>query len=144
MTTAVSVRATNVYEEKSLGVFEPEEEVAEPDDDSTKPADARVAIWGKYLMRHVRRQLSFGNPQLTVVCAPCSMIMTSRYVVAGMRIVSHLHHRGTFMPHWTLILLRAGCSYSVIQRDNLMNAQNTTWFNIFSVCQCCPLRRSVL
>lgn len=55
-----SVRATNVYEEKSLGVYDPEEDVTEPVDDKSKAVEYRVAIWGKYLMRHVRRQLSFG------------------------------------------------------------------------------------
>ncbi len=55
-----SVRATNVYEEKSLGVFDSEEDLIEPENDEIRSVDRRVAIWGKYLMRHVRRQLSFG------------------------------------------------------------------------------------
>ncbi|PIL35135.1 transporter [Ganoderma sinense ZZ0214-1] len=60
---AMSVRATNVYEEKSLGVYE---ETSEDDDELNDDArwnsssESRVAIWGRYLMRHARRQLSFG------------------------------------------------------------------------------------
>ncbi|KAJ3551624.1 hypothetical protein NM688_g4595 [Phlebia brevispora] len=56
---AMSVRATNVYEEKSLGIFDSEEDLTEPEDDKSNPVERRVAIWGKYLMRHMRRQLSF-------------------------------------------------------------------------------------
>lgn len=54
----VSVRATNVYEESSLGIY-PEEESKE--DEVVDLQDTRVAIWGKHFMRHVRRQLSFGT-----------------------------------------------------------------------------------
>jgi hypothetical protein len=49
----MSVRSTNVYEERSLGVFEGEEE--EPD--GTAGGDAVV----KYLGWHARRQLAFGG-----------------------------------------------------------------------------------
>jgi len=50
-----SVRSTNVYEERSLGVFEEEEEEKEPSGDGS-----RVAVWGKYLSWHARKQLAFG------------------------------------------------------------------------------------
>ncbi|KAI0060371.1 TrkH-domain-containing protein [Artomyces pyxidatus] len=58
---AMSVRSTNVYEEKSLGVFsEDDEDINDIDDPRAYPdTDSRVAIWGRYLARHVRRQLSF-------------------------------------------------------------------------------------
>lgn len=61
-----SVRATNVYEEKSLGIFEEEEEIDDRDlgirDDAAYPrSDRRIAIWGRYLDRHVRHQLSYGE-----------------------------------------------------------------------------------
>ncbi|KAI0718158.1 TrkH-domain-containing protein [Cerioporus squamosus] len=58
---AMSVRATNVYEAKSLGVYADEEGDDEINDDAhwNRPSESRVAIWGKYLMRHARRQLSF-------------------------------------------------------------------------------------
>jgi hypothetical protein len=55
------VRTTNVYEERSLGIFEDENDDIENEVDY--PAtDSRVAIWGRYLSRHTRQQLSFGTP----------------------------------------------------------------------------------
>ncbi|KAF8470908.1 TrkH-domain-containing protein, partial [Russula ochroleuca] len=52
------VRTTNVYEERSLGIFEDENDDIENEVDY--PAtDSRVAIWGRYLSRHTRQQLSF-------------------------------------------------------------------------------------
>ncbi|KZV62678.1 TrkH-domain-containing protein [Peniophora sp. CONT] len=59
----MSVRATNVYEEKSLGIFKEEEEedklINDIENDAAYPeSDGRVAIWGRYLGRHVRHQLS--------------------------------------------------------------------------------------
>jgi hypothetical protein len=48
-----------VYEERSLGIFEDEHDDIENEADY--PAtDSRVAIWGRYLSRHTRRQLAFG------------------------------------------------------------------------------------
>ncbi|KAL1410029.1 hypothetical protein Q8F55_004031 [Vanrija albida] len=52
---AMSVRATNVYEERSLGLFEGEEEEEEPEENDEEGAHA-VA---KYLGWHARRQLAF-------------------------------------------------------------------------------------
>ena len=60
-----SVRATNVYEEQSLGVFSPEPDADALENDADYPAaDGRVAIWGRYLGRHVRAQLSHGPPSI--------------------------------------------------------------------------------
>ncbi|VDC01027.1 unnamed protein product [Peniophora sp. CBMAI 1063] len=61
---AMSVRATNVYEEKSLGIFEEEVDEDKALEDIENEAaypesDGRVAIWGRYLGRHVRHQLSY-------------------------------------------------------------------------------------
>lgn len=56
-----SVRSTNVYEERSLGIFEEDDLDIENEADYPK-TDSRVAIWGRYLGRHMRRQLSFGTP----------------------------------------------------------------------------------
>ncbi|KAI9066036.1 TrkH-domain-containing protein [Trametes sanguinea] len=58
---AMSVRATNVYEEKSLMIYESDSGEDELDDDAhwNAPSESRVAIWGRYLLRHTRRQLSF-------------------------------------------------------------------------------------
>lgn len=56
------MRSTNVYEANSLGVYESDNEDDEINDDAhwDRPSESRVAIWGRYLMRHARRQLSFG------------------------------------------------------------------------------------
>ncbi|CDO70946.1 hypothetical protein BN946_scf184829.g55 [Trametes cinnabarina] len=55
---ALSIRSTNVYEEKSLGVFEasPEDEDEEPNLDERQPRHERI---GKYFSWHLRRQLAF-------------------------------------------------------------------------------------
>ncbi|KAH9060174.1 TrkH-domain-containing protein [Lactarius vividus] len=57
---AMSVRSTNVYEERSLGIFEEEEDDIDIENEEDYPVtDSRVAVWGRYLARHTRRQLSF-------------------------------------------------------------------------------------
>ena len=70
-----------MYEEKSLGVFDSEEDLAEPEDDESNPVDRRVAIWGKYLMRHMRRQLSFGQFYFPVFLHMLTLIMV--YQICG-------------------------------------------------------------
>ncbi|KZT12176.1 TrkH-domain-containing protein [Laetiporus sulphureus 93-53] len=58
---AISIRSTNVYEERSLGIYESKEEEEEASelDRPHMDVESRVAIWGRYLVRHARRQLSF-------------------------------------------------------------------------------------
>ncbi|EIN06562.1 TrkH-domain-containing protein [Punctularia strigosozonata HHB-11173 SS5] len=59
---AMSVRSTNVYEERSLGVFIDEDEEEERNQELEQNIAAqpgRVAVWGKYLVSHARKQLSF-------------------------------------------------------------------------------------
>jgi hypothetical protein len=61
-----SVRSTNVYEERSLGVFADEDEEEEKDreiENNVLTQPGRVAVWGKYLASHARKQLSFGTSQ---------------------------------------------------------------------------------
>lgn len=55
---AMSVRSTNVYEEKSLGVFEDEDESIDVDETFT-PSGNRMTVWSRYLGQHMRKQLSF-------------------------------------------------------------------------------------
>ncbi|TFY66085.1 hypothetical protein EVG20_g5004 [Dentipellis fragilis] len=57
---AMSIRATNVYEEKSLGVFNSEEQSEEDIENEADYAGlhSRVSIMGRYLRRHIRRQLA--------------------------------------------------------------------------------------
>lgn len=52
---ALSVRSTNVYEERSLGVFDDDNETEGEFD----PSGSRIAVWGKYLALHARKQLAF-------------------------------------------------------------------------------------
>ena len=70
----MSVRSTNVYEEKSLGVYDDDESddesEEEPDEGQFLTAakeNKRVAVWGRYLAWHARRQLAFGNHIFTIV-----------------------------------------------------------------------------
>ena len=51
---ALGVRSTNVYEERSLGIYHDEE--AEPDVYGSKAGSG-----GRYLSWHMRRQLAFGQ-----------------------------------------------------------------------------------
>ncbi|KDN49926.1 TrkH-domain-containing protein [Tilletiaria anomala UBC 951] len=50
---AMSVRSTNVYEEKSLGIFE---DVSEKEEE---PNELNARVWSRYLASHARRQLAF-------------------------------------------------------------------------------------
>jgi hypothetical protein len=50
----MSVRNTNVYEERALGVYD-----EEPDDDDDAPTRGGAKVWGTYLAAHARRQLAF-------------------------------------------------------------------------------------
>ncbi|KAF8622670.1 hypothetical protein AX15_006779 [Amanita polypyramis BW_CC] len=52
---AMSVRSTNVYEERSLGIFHDDD----PDEGGFKSSNPRVTIWSKYLAVHAYRQLTF-------------------------------------------------------------------------------------
>ncbi|KAF9047413.1 cation transport protein-domain-containing protein [Panaeolus papilionaceus] len=53
---AMSVRSTNVYEERSLGVFPLEEEDEET---NFQPFGDRLKVWSRYLALHARKQLAF-------------------------------------------------------------------------------------
>lgn len=71
---AGSVRATNVYEERSLGVYKEEKTPNEFQDEEDKQwnmeqegSPTRVTIWGKYMLQHARRQLSFGTVPLSLL-----------------------------------------------------------------------------
>ncbi|OCH90614.1 hypothetical protein OBBRIDRAFT_793172 [Obba rivulosa] len=53
---AMSVRSTNVYEEKSLGIFD---DGSTMDEEGFNPTGSRVTVWSRYLAMHMRKQLSF-------------------------------------------------------------------------------------
>lgn len=84
-----------MYEAKSLGVYESDSEDDEINDDAhwDRPSESRVAIWGRYLMRHARRQLSFGmyshSGSWRLVPVLTSL---NRHVVASRLAVLALYH----------------------------------------------------
>ncbi|KAH9950694.1 TrkH-domain-containing protein [Amylocystis lapponica] len=57
---ALGVRSTNVYEEDSVGIYDFGAEI-DMDVDFLKAAsdESRVQIWGKYLLHHISKQLTF-------------------------------------------------------------------------------------
>lgn len=89
---AMSVRSTNVYEEKSLGIFDAHEE--ESDGESEFQASGpRMTVWSRYLAMHARKQLAF-----------------DMWWLAG-----------------ALFLV------CIIERGNIMNPDNQSWFTIFNI-----------
>jgi len=59
---ALSVRSTNVYEERALGIYKNDADELEDHLDEKRwnaGHESRVAIWGKYILRHARKQLAF-------------------------------------------------------------------------------------
>ncbi|KAH7102157.1 cation transport protein-domain-containing protein [Auriculariales sp. MPI-PUGE-AT-0066] len=87
---ALSVRTTNVYEEKSLGVFDDEER---GDGDEPSGDGPRGAVWGRYLTWHARKQLAFDM-------------------------------------WWLGLALFLIC---IVERSDLQDEENASWFNIFSI-----------
>ncbi|WWC60632.1 uncharacterized protein I303_103206 [Kwoniella dejecticola CBS 10117] len=61
---AMSVRSTNVYEEKALGVYEAEDPITASDDEPEFKGK-RHEVFSKYLMWHMRKQLAFDIWPLT-------------------------------------------------------------------------------
>ncbi|KAI9507993.1 cation transport protein-domain-containing protein [Russula earlei] len=87
---AMSVRSTNVYEERSLGIYDDKASINE---ESLSLSGNRVTIWGNYLAFHARKQLAFDM-------------------------------------WWLGLALFLIC---IIERDQLENIGNATWFNIFNI-----------
>ncbi|KAF9243244.1 cation transport protein-domain-containing protein [Melanogaster broomeanus] len=53
------VRSTNVYEEQSLGIYRNYDEELLDVEREFQPTGSRMTVWGRYLARHARHQLSF-------------------------------------------------------------------------------------
>ncbi|KAI0302328.1 cation transport protein-domain-containing protein [Multifurca ochricompacta] len=85
-----SVRSTNVYEERSLGVYEDDASI---DEEAISLSGNRMSVWGNYLTLHARKQLAFDM-------------------------------------WWLGLALFLVC---IIERDQLENTANATWFNIFNI-----------
>lgn len=69
---AMTVRSTNVYEDKAIGVFASDSDSSDDESLLKKekefeeqarrvPKHQRQRVWGKYLAFHARRQLAFGK-----------------------------------------------------------------------------------
>ncbi|KAF5317199.1 hypothetical protein D9611_004011 [Ephemerocybe angulata] len=56
---AMSIRSTNVYEEKSLGIFHEDVDGEEEFENRQKGEEERTNIFGRYLAMHARQQLAF-------------------------------------------------------------------------------------
>ncbi|KAF8633452.1 hypothetical protein AX17_004621 [Amanita inopinata Kibby_2008] len=88
---ALSVRSTNVYEERSLGIFKDSDSITDEDEfEATGPG---VTVWSKYLALHARRQLAFDM-------------------------------------WWLGLALFLVC---IVERGNLDNPDNASWFTIFNI-----------
>ena len=105
----ISVRATNVYEERSLGIFEGEDSRME-DDPSAE--GSRAVVWGRYVAWHARQQLAFGMPIATL----CTAVL--------------LNHAEDMW--WLGLALFLVC---IIERDKIQDENNFQWFQIFTVCE---------
>jgi Trk-type K+ transport system membrane component len=77
---AMSVRATNVYEERSLGVFDNDSDDSDEEEEEEELARKdpnKVVGWSRYLAFHARRQLAFdiwwlgGSLPLTACLCMC-------------------------------------------------------------------------
>ncbi|KAH7334631.1 cation transport protein-domain-containing protein [Rhizoctonia solani] len=85
---ALSVRATNVYEEQSLGVYLDDEQVDE--EEPNKPANFHA--WGTYLAWHARRQLSFDMWWLAVALWLVCIIEVSGHLLGALQDADHLFY----------------------------------------------------
>ena len=106
----MSLRSTNVYEERSLGVFQDHKEQEE----SNEP---KGEVFGKYLGWHVRQQLAFDLWWLAAALLAMNVIE----VRCNYFIFIHI------WKHASAILIT-----TFLQRGNLMAADNEGWFNQFS------------
>jgi Trk-type K+ transport system membrane component len=117
---AMSVRSTNVYEEKSLGIFA--DEVENDSDDSSllsqerrfdhREGESRSKVWGEYLLWHAKSVSPFQR-------TPLKLTTTFRQQLA-------------FDMWWLGLALWLIC---IIERTPLMDPNNQSWFTVFTVCE---------
>jgi Trk-type K+ transport system membrane component len=121
---AMSVRSTNVYEERSLGVFA--EETGNDSDDSSilsqerrfghREGESRSKVWGEYLLWHAK---SVFLPQWE-----------------AFQLKYSFRQQLAFDMWWLGLALWLIC---IIERSPLMDPNRQSWFTIFAVCECiCP------
>ncbi|ELU39184.1 potassium ion transporter (Trk1), putative [Rhizoctonia solani AG-1 IA] len=105
---ALSVRATNVYEEQSLGIY--------LDGDEEEPNNPSNAYsWGSYLAWHARRQLSFGPSILQPFTFRAQLIILPTQLLD---------------MWWLAVALWLLC---IIERAEIMNPNSEHWFDIFTI-----------
>jgi Trk-type K+ transport system membrane component len=116
---AMSVRSTNVYEEKSLGIFN--EDGGNDSENSSLLSDeerfqhrlgqSRSKVWGEYLLWHAKLLI------VLLYLASLSSFIDCRQQLA-------------FDMWWLALALWLIC---VIERNPLSNPEDQSWFNIFTV-----------
>jgi Trk-type K+ transport system membrane component len=74
---AMSVRSTNVYEERSLGLFNPHDHDQDDSEDTFVPSGDRMTVWSRYLAMHARQQLAFGKNNPCHESWSCMLMMLS-------------------------------------------------------------------
>lgn len=123
----MSVRATNVYEEQSLGVYNPEDDEQDGESSFDPNGGSRVTIWSRYLTMHARKQLSFGT-SLGLFVHTQRLNTNPRYVVDRPCTLPHLHHRsGSYAS------LCTSKTNAHLQRAHLDDPETQSTFNIFSI-----------
>jgi len=92
---AVSIRSTNVYEERSLGVFEapPDDEEEDPEIGDLTKVKSRKERVGRYVSWHVRKQMSIGEwPRSTLPLRHGRLNCVYRHLVACLGCLPGLCH----------------------------------------------------
>ncbi|PVF97492.1 TrkH-domain-containing protein [Serendipita vermifera] len=56
---ALAVRSTNVYEDRSLGIYEQEEDPGDKEQEYVRDKRSKPVVWGSYLAWHAKRQLAY-------------------------------------------------------------------------------------
>lgn len=140
----MSVRATNVYEEQSLGVYHPEDDEQDGESSFDPNGGSRVTIWSRYLTMHARKQLSFGM-SLGLAVHTWKFNANIRYVVDWPCTLPHLHYRSG--SYASLCTSKANAH---LQRAHLDDPETQSTFNIFSISKrqvhhagMCSFRRSL-
>jgi hypothetical protein len=121
----MSVRSTNVYEEKSLGIFgddggndsENSSLLSDEEKFIHRPGESRSKIWGEYLLWHAR-----------LLIVPISLALLGSLIDYRQQLA--------FDMWWLALALWLIC---IIERSPLSNPDDQSWFNIFSVSRCFQL-----
>jgi hypothetical protein len=93
----MAVRSTNVYEDRSLGVYEEEEDSddeEEKEQEYEKDKRSRPVVWGSYLAWHAKRQLAYGEPLKRKIQFVCLMIVIDIWWVAAAWLLVSIFERG--------------------------------------------------